>query len=80
MDMETLKAFFLWSTLINAAILILALLLCAIAGEWIYRKHSSWIPISKEVFYAAIYGFIGIYKLFILVFNLTPYLALLIVG
>ena len=42
--------------------------------------HSRWFPISREAFNLAIYSFIGLYKMFILGFNLVPYVALVIVG
>ena len=62
------------------ALLLLSSLICLCTGDWIYRIHSKWFSISRETFNVAIYSFLGLYKIFILVFNLIPYVALLIVG
>ena len=80
MDIETVRAFFMWCTILNGALLVLSFLLCACAGDWIHTIHSKWFPISREAFYVAIYSFLGAFKIFVLAFNLVPYLALLIVG
>ena len=80
MDIATIRAFFLWCTIINAGLLVLSFLLCVSAGDWIYRMHSRWFPISRESFNVAIYSFLGLFKIFVLAFNLVPYLALVIVG
>ena len=80
MDIESIRAFFMWCTILNVALLLLSLLFCLCAGDWIYQIHSKWFSISRQTFNVAIYSFIGLYKIFILVFNLIPFIALLIVG
>ena len=80
MDIDTLRAFFMWCTIINGALLMLSFLICACAGDWVHRMHSRWFSISREAFNVAIYSFLGLYKMFILVFNLVPFVALAIVG
>ena len=80
MDIQTVRQFFMWCTIVNGALLVLSFLICACAGDWIYRMHSKWFQISREAFNVAIYSFLGLFKIFILVFNLVPYVALLIVG
>jgi hypothetical protein len=57
MDTMTLRAFFMWCTIINGALLILSFLICAYAGGWIHRMHSKWFPIPRETFNVAIYCF-----------------------
>lgn len=49
-------------------------------GDGIYRIQSRWFPLSREAFKATLYGFLGLYKALVLVFNLVPFVALLIVG
>jgi hypothetical protein len=39
-----------------------------------------WFPIPRETFNVLIYGFLGLFKIFFLTFNLVPYLALLIIA
>jgi len=79
MDITVVRAFFMWCTIINGALLILSSLICAFTGDWVYRAHSRWFPLSREAFNIAIYSFIGLYKIFFIVFNLVPYLALSVV-
>jgi len=80
MDIETLRAFFLWCTIINGGLLVLSAVICAFAGDWVYRMHGRWFPMPREAFNVAIYSFIGLFKIFVLTLNLAPYVALLIVG
>ena len=78
--MFTLKTIFLWCTIINVLLLVISLLICIYAREWVYAMHSKWFPISKEAFNVAIYSFIGLFKIFILMFNLVPWIACAIAG
>ena len=70
-----MKDFFMWCSIINGSILVLSFLMCAFAGDWIYRMQSKFFPISREAFNVIIYCFIGLYKMFFIVFNLVPFLA-----
>ena len=80
MDIATVRAFFLWCTILNGGLLILSFLICACAGDWLYRMHSRWYPMPREIFNVTIYCLVGLFKVFVLVFNLVPYIALVIVG
>ncbi|MHC4207679.1 MAG: DUF6868 family protein [Planctomycetota bacterium] len=80
MDIDSIRAFFMWCTILNVALLLLSSLLCLCAGDWVYRIHSKWFSITRETFNVAIYSFIGLYKILVIVFNVIPYIALLIVG
>ena len=80
MDIATVRAFFMWCTILNGGLFILSFLICVFAGDWVYRMHSKWYPISRDAFNVALYSFVGLFKIFILIFNLVPYIALVIVG
>jgi len=80
MDIYSITAFFMWCTILNVALLLLSSLICLCAGDWAYRIHSKWFSISRETFNVAFYSFLGLYKIFIFVFNLIPYIALLIIA
>jgi len=82
MSVETLREFFLWCTIINVSLLVVSFGICAGfgLGDWIYRMHGRFFSMSRESFNVAIYAFLGLYKILIFVFNLVPYIALLIVG
>ena len=80
MDIDSIRAIFMWCTILNVALLSLSSLICVCAGDCVYRIHSKWFSISRETFNVAIYSFLGLYKVLVFVFNLIPYVALLIVG
>ena len=80
MDIIIIKTFFMWYSIINGALLVLSFLICAFAGDLVYKMHSKLFPISREAFNVAIYSFMGLFKIFVLVFNLVPYIACVIVG
>ena len=80
MDIATVRAFFMWCTIINGALLIVSFVFLACARDWVYRMQSKWFPIPRQAFDVAIYSFLGAFKMFVLGFNLVPYLALLIMG
>jgi hypothetical protein len=80
MDIIAVRTFFMWCTIFNGLLMILMFLICAFAGDWAYRMHSKWFPISREAFNVAIYCFLGLYKLFFWFFNLIPFIALVILS
>jgi len=80
MDIETVRAFFMWCTIINVAVLILSFLILAFARDWVYRAHNQLFPMPRETFNVVVYSFLGLYKVLVITFNLIPYLALAIVG
>ncbi len=80
MDIQALKTFFMWCTIINGALLFLWTLMFKVAPDLVYRTQSKWFPIPRETFNVIMYSFLGLFKIIFLVFNVIPYLALLIVG
>ncbi len=80
MDIATVRGFFMWCTILNGGLLVLSSLILTFASDWVYRMHSKWYPIPREAFNVVIYSFVGIFKIFVLMFNLGPYIALVIVG
>ena len=80
MPIETLTTFFMWCTIINAAILIYSSLFLWLAPDFIYRIQSKWFCISRETFNIVVYSYLGLFKLLFFVFSLVPYLALLILA
>ena len=80
MALQTLTTFFMWCTILNGALLVFWTILCMSAPDLVYRTQSKWFPIPRETFNVIIYSFLGLFKIFFLVFNLVPYLALLIMA
>jgi hypothetical protein len=80
MDIQTLTTFFMWCTIMNGALLVLWTTMCILAPDLVYSTQSKWFPIPRETFNVVMYSFLGLFKIVFLVFNVTPYVALLIVG
>ena len=80
MNISTIRAFFMWCTVINGAILIFSSVILIFGANFVYRMHSRWFVMPRETFNAVIYGFVGFYKVMFITFNLVPYLALSIMG
>lgn len=72
------RAFFMWCSVINVGVFALGYLAVACAGDFVYRTHTRWFPMSRETFTQALYAAFGQYKLLILVFNIVPFVALTI--
>ena len=79
MNLQILTQFFMWCTIINVALLIITSLIWLFGADFIYKIHGRFFPMPRETFNAIFYFFIGIYKLLVYVFNLIPWIALLII-
>lgn len=79
MGIYTLTNFFMWCSVLNIALLIIAFLIIPVAGDFAYKLHSRWLPMKRETFNGAIYAFLGFYKILVFVFNIVPWIALSIV-
>jgi len=80
MNIETAKAFLLWCLVVNYGMLLWWFLAFRLAHDWMYRLHSRWFKLQEERFDAIHYQGMAVYKVGVLLFNLAPYIALLIVG
>jgi hypothetical protein len=80
MDIQTLTEFFMWCTILNTSLLSFWSIVFLLVPDLVYRTQSRWFPISRETFNVAMYCFLGLFKIALIVFNLVPYLALLIIG
>lgn len=80
MNIQMLQKFFMWCTIINGFLYVLSAIICIFASDWVYRMHSKWFRLSRESFNVVIYSFLGLFKIVFLVFNVVPYIALLILG
>ena len=80
MDIQTLTTFFMWCTIINGSLLVLWTSMYILAPDLVYRTQRKWFPIPRETFNVVMYSFLGLFKIVFLVFNVVPYVALLIFG
>lgn len=80
MTYESLKTFFMWTTIIHFSILIFWVLLLKFAGNWFRRQQGWWFPVPEEKFMSLHYLMYAGYKLMAIVLSAAPYLALVIMG
>ena len=80
MDIPTLTSFFMWCTLLNGGLLLFWSAMIVFAPDFIFGIHHRWFPISREAFNIIVYAFLGLFKITVLVFNVVPFVALLIIG
>lgn len=62
--------------LINYAILLVWFVAFSLAHERLFALHTRWFALSKADFDRLHYQAMAIFKILVLVFNLTPWLAL----
>ena len=80
MDLQTLTTFFMWCTIINCGLLICWVLCQMIIPNLLYKTQVAFFPMAKEKFNPIFYLFLGIYKIFFIVFNAVPFVVLLIMA
>lgn len=76
MNLGHLSDFLLYSLVINYLILIIWFVVFVFAKDWMKRLHGQWFKLSDQQFDAIHYGGMAVYKIGILLLNLTPYIAL----
>ena len=80
MTTSELKEFLIWSIAINYAVLFLWFGVFVYAHDWVYRTHTRWFRLSVESFDALNYGGVAVYKIGVLLLNVVPLIALLIIS
>ena len=79
MDIRKLKSFFMWCTIINGALLVFSIIVSILIPDLVYSIQGKLFHITQESFSLVFYSFLGLFKIFWLVFNVTPYVALVII-
>lgn len=80
MTVELIRDFLLWCAVINYGILLIWFLTLKYWRDLIYGLHGRWFRLSMEQFDMLHYGGMAIYKIGIILFNLVPLIAILIVA
>lgn len=80
MDIDTLTRFFMWCTIINLGLFAYWVAACLLVPDVVYRMQVRFFPVPRETWDVAVFAFLGLFKVVVVVFNLVPWLALLIVG
>lgn len=79
MNIDTLREFLGWCSVINIGIIFYWFLMISFAHDLVYRWHSKWFQLSTETFDTIHYAGITFLKLIVFVFNIVPYLVLVII-
>ena len=80
MSIKAARRALLWCAIINYALLVVWFLLFVLLYEWLHQYWSRWFRLPAEQFDFLNFAGMMLLKIFILVFNLVPYVALRIVG
>jgi hypothetical protein len=80
MDIVTLTRFFMWCTIINGGVLSSWTIFFLFAPNLVYRTQCKWVNISQENFTVVMYVFLGLFKIMFLIFNVVPFIVLLIIS
>jgi hypothetical protein len=79
-SLEAITAFFGWTTVINFALLFVSSITVIAARESIARLHGKMFGLESADLSRAYFQYIAQYKIAIIVFSLTPYIALKLVA
>jgi uncharacterized protein DUF6868 len=80
MTFNQIRDVLMWCSIINIGILLFWFLFLAFAHDLVYRLHTKWFKISPETFDIIHYSGIIFYKFCVGIFNIIPFIAMLIVG
>ena len=76
MTIEQLTVFLGWSTVINAGLMLWAVIALAAMPNLVYKAQGLVTKIEREDLEKTMYHFLGLFKLGIIFLNFTPYLVL----
>jgi Family of unknown function (DUF6868) len=80
MTIDIAREFFLWCTIINAVMFFVSFIMMMLMRKFIYKYHGRWFDLPDAKLSSSMYKMLGFYKILIIVFNLVPYLALVIIS
>ena len=78
MTLDQLTELFKWMTIINIGLFILSALLIMVLKKTVCKIHGKLFGIDEGKVPIILYSYLGVYRIFIIVFSLVPYLSLLI--
>jgi hypothetical protein len=75
-SLDTVTAFFGWTPVINFVLLFVSSISVVAMRKWISRVHGRMFGLENADLSRAYFQYISQYKIAIIVFSLTPYVAL----
>ncbi len=79
MNLEHLTDLFKWMTIINIGLLVLSSVLVIVLKNIMCKMHAKLFGIDDEKVAIVAYGYLGIFKILVIVFNIVPYISLLLI-
>jgi len=76
--LEVVREFFGWCSVINIGLLILTTILLILLRGFASRMHAKMFSLDQSDVLGTYFQYLGQYKIAIIVFNIVPYFALLI--
>jgi len=76
MTLEQLTDLFKWMTVINIGILVLSSVLIMVLRNVMCRMHGKMFGIKEDSVAVVAYGYLGMFKVLVIAFNLVPYISL----
>ncbi len=80
MNIEQLTEFFKWMTIINIGLLLFSTFAVMAFKSLMMSIHSKMFGVSETQMTVAVYAYLGLFKVLIIVFNIVPYIALLMIN
>lgn len=80
MDIETAKAFFFWCMVINSAVYALIVVALIPLRGFMVRIYRWQFDMDEKEMLRTVQRYLASFKLFITVFNFTPWIALLLIS
>ncbi|MFT5925264.1 MAG: hypothetical protein ACI9LE_002270 [Paraglaciecola sp.] len=74
-----LVSFFAYCTLINYSVLLIWFVVFRLGHDWLHLMHGKWFKLTEQQFDLINYCGMGLFKLFIFILYLAPYIALRII-
>ena len=79
MNIDQLTEFFKWMTIISILLLLFSSMIVIMLKNVIFKFHGKLFNIKEEHMSLMAYGYLGIFKVLIIVFILVPYISLLLI-
>ncbi|HFS85484.1 MAG TPA: hypothetical protein ENK72_02580 [Epsilonproteobacteria bacterium] len=80
MTPEALEQFFLWCTIVNTVIYLFTVFAVLLLKSFVLKIHQLLFQMDEAATLQSIQHYLGNFKLFITVFNFTPWLVLVMMG
>jgi len=77
-NLDQLTEFFKWMTIINIGLLVLSSVLIMILKNVKCKMHGKLFGIKQEGVVVVAYGYLEMYRVLVIVFNIVPYISLFI--